>query len=184
MRTVKKYFPLMLCLFVINFEQCAKKVTKIPQTLPETSRTRSIAVEPAAQPAPENSFTESMLDSEAKAMFQNIYFDFNKYDIKPEAEQRLTLIAKFMTQRTAIRTKISGNCDERGSAEYNIALGERRASAAKDFLVKFGISGDRIEVNSYGKERLAVVGCTDEACHAKNRRDEFTWTQDKTISLK
>ncbi|MDD5674372.1 MAG: OmpA family protein, partial [Chitinivibrionales bacterium] len=68
---------------------------------------------------------------------------------------------------------VEGNCDERGSAGYNMGLGENRARVVKEYLVSYGIPASRIEITSYGKERPAVPNCTDDPCHAKNRRDEF-----------
>lgn len=153
---------------------CSKKVTKLSVEKPV------VAERPVAPPQPVDSsaFKEAQLQGEleqqAKEALQNIYFDFNKATIKPEGETRLTIIGKFMSDHPALKVIIAGNCDERGSAEYNIGLGQKRAQSAKDFLATLGVAANRLEVTSNGKERLAVAGCTDETCHAKNRRDEFT----------
>jgi peptidoglycan-associated lipoprotein len=114
------------------------------------------------------------LQQQAEDSLQNIYFDFDKSDIRPEAETRLTIIGKFLLAHPDLRILIAGNCDERGSEAYNMALGQRRAEAARSVLVSYGVTVQRLDVVSYGKDRLAVPNCTDEACHAKNRRDEFT----------
>ena len=102
----------------------------------------------------------------------NIYFDFDSSELKPEARVVLTAKAGWLRDNSEYKVKIEGHCDERGTNEYNLALGERRADAAAKFLNALGVSGDRINTISYGEERPAVSGSNDEAW-AKNRRDEF-----------
>lgn len=102
----------------------------------------------------------------------NIYFDFDKSELKPEAKATLKRKADWLSDNSSYALRIMGHCDERGTAEYNLALGERRAHAAKQFLVALGISADRIYTVSYGEEKPAVEG-HNEAAWAKNRRDEF-----------
>lgn len=101
-----------------------------------------------------------------------IYFAFDKYAILPEGKQVLTAKAEIMKKYPSIRVRIEGNCDERGTQEYNLALGERRAKAAYDFLAALGVSKDRMETLSYGKENPAVQG-SGEAVWQQNRRDDF-----------
>ncbi len=101
-----------------------------------------------------------------------IYFDFDRYDLKPESRQVLTRKAEIMKQYPEIKLVVEGHCDERGTAEYNLALGERRARAAADYLANLGVPAARLSVVSYGKERPADPG-HGEAAWAKNRRDEF-----------
>ncbi len=101
-----------------------------------------------------------------------IYFDFDKYDIKPEMEAVLTDNAKQLLDNPTVRVRLEGNCDERGTNAYNLALGEKRANAVKDFLVKYGISPDRIETVSYGEER-PVCREHNENCWWRNRRVDF-----------
>lgn len=97
------------------------------------------------------------------------YFDFNKYDIRADAASVLRGQAEWLMDNPEIRINIAGHCDARGSREYNLALGDRRANAVKDFLVSQGIASARLATVSYGKERPAVVGDT-EAAYALNRR--------------
>jgi peptidoglycan-associated lipoprotein len=104
-----------------------------------------------------------------------IHFDFDKSDIKPEYESNLTRKAAILAANTGARIQIAGHCDERGSDEYNLALGNRRAAAAKRYLVNHGVNADRIETVSYGEERPLDPG-HDETAWAKNRRDEFDVT--------
>ena len=101
-----------------------------------------------------------------------IYFDFDKSNIRDDQKAALEANAKSLLASTTGKVQIQGNCDERGTEEYNIALGQRRADAAKSFLVAMGVSADRITTISYGKDKPAVPG-SDEAAWSKNRRDEF-----------
>ena len=96
-----------------------------------------------------------------------ILFDFNKYDIKAEYREVLQQAAELMKQHPSIKVRLEGHCDARGTQEYNLALGERRALAAKEYLLRKGIADNRIRTVSYGEEKPA--GNDD----AQNRRDEF-----------
>jgi len=112
--------------------------------------------------------------SVAEAAFDTIYFDFDKSDLSQAARDALTKNAAVMQNaQPNVKIKIEGHCDERGSAEYNLALGERRAKSALQYLLTLGIKSDRLSIISYGKEKPAVQG-SDEAAWAKNRRAEFT----------
>ena len=104
---------------------------------------------------------------------QNIYFDFDMAELKPEAKAVLKAKADFLGAYPEYALRIDGHCDERGTAEYNLALGDRRAHAAKQYLTDLGISEHRMSTVSYGEERPADPGHNEEAW-AKNRRDEFT----------
>ena len=101
-----------------------------------------------------------------------VYFDFDKSFIRSEYRPVLREKAGFLKDNPNVRTRIEGNCDERGSNEYNLALGERRAENAKNFLLSLGISPDRIETISYGEERPLAVGHSEDSW-AQNRRDDF-----------
>ena len=103
---------------------------------------------------------------------QPIYFDFDRSSIRNEARAVLEKTAAFLKDNASIHMRIEGNCDERGTSEYNLALGERRANSAKLFLVSLGISPDRIRTISYGEERPLARGNSEDAW-AKNRRDDF-----------
>ncbi|HEX9409354.1 MAG TPA: peptidoglycan-associated lipoprotein Pal [Methylomirabilota bacterium] len=101
-----------------------------------------------------------------------IYFDFDKYDVRPNDAKILDGNAAWLKTNADNLVLIEGNCDERGTAEYNLALGEKRAKAAMNYLVAQGIQASRVTIISYGKERPV---CTEksEACWAQNRRDNF-----------
>lgn len=98
-----------------------------------------------------------------------IFFDFDKSDLRPDAIDQLNRQAEFLNANGGITVVIEGHCDERGTREYNLALGERRASSAKRYLQSMGIGGGRMETISYGKERPAVLGSNEDAW-AQNRR--------------
>ena len=97
------------------------------------------------------------------------YFDFNRYNIRRDAAAVLRKQAEWLMSNPPVKVMVAGHCDARGSREYNLALGERRANAVKDFLVSQGVASSRVSTVSYGKERPAVIGDT-EAAYALNRR--------------
>jgi peptidoglycan-associated lipoprotein len=101
-----------------------------------------------------------------------VHFDFDRADIRAGDREILTRHGEYLTDNPSVRVTIEGHCDERGTVEYNLALGERRARAARDFLESYGVSGSRMETISYGKERPADPG-HDESAWARNRRAEF-----------
>lgn len=103
---------------------------------------------------------------------ENIYFDFDSAELTPMAQDVLVRKAEWLRANPMASVIIEGHCDERGTAEYNLALGERRANAARDFVVDLGISDARVSTISYGEERPADMGSNEEAW-AKNRRDVF-----------
>ena len=102
-----------------------------------------------------------------------IYFDYDKSDIRSDARNILAENAKGLTDHPTATIRIEGNCDERGTDEYNMALGQRRAEAAKAYLVNYGIDGGKITTISYGESRPVAKG-HDEASWSQNRRDDFT----------
>src|SRR5215471_256248 len=115
-----------------------------------------------------NALPGSQQDLEASAG-DRVFFAFDRSDITPEAQETLTRQADWLRRYPNVTVTIEGHCDERGTREYNLVLGERRAQAVKNVLVASGIPASRISTISYGKERPAVVGSTEEA-HAQNRR--------------
>lgn len=113
--------------------------------------------------------------SELKAAFEVIHFDFDSYLLSREARSSLVKNVEMMKYDPGISVRIEGHCDERGSDEYNLALGEKRARAAMQYMVTMGIPRQRLSVISFGKEKPVAVG-HDQASWAKNRRDEFALT--------
>jgi peptidoglycan-associated lipoprotein len=122
-----------------------------------------------------------MRDAAAKAasartaLTEMVHFDYDKSDLRPEDRAILDAKVPILQANPDVKIRISGHTDERGSDEYNLALGQRRAAAAKDYLVQRGIANTRIETVSYGEERPIAPG-SDESAYAQNRRDEFEIT--------
>jgi peptidoglycan-associated lipoprotein len=106
---------------------------------------------------------------------QVLYFELDKYDLTSESLQKLRIAAEFLKEQSQIRVRLDGHADERGTTEYNMALGEKRATAVRDVLVRYGIDSQRLETTSFGRERPVNANCGDnEACHSMNRRVEYT----------
>jgi len=115
-------------------------------------------------------------EEEFKANVQDVFFDYDAYDIRSDAQATLSHDASYLASHSNIKVVIGGYCDERGSDEYNLALGQNRASAAKAALITAGVAGNRIRVISYGKEKPFCSEST-EACWQQNRRAGFTIDQ-------
>lgn len=149
---------------------CAKEEPAPPMAdAPQQSRTTA----PAPAPAPMRPDTTGA----ALQDFQNqdIYFDFDKYDLRPDARATLDKKVAFMNQSSSVRAQIEGHCDERGTNAYNLALGERRANSAKQYMTTAGVSAGRLSTISYGEERPLDPG-QNEAAWSKNRRAHFVVT--------
>jgi peptidoglycan-associated lipoprotein len=111
------------------------------------------------------------VSKEIEARIGDIYFAYDKYDLDGKSKTTLKNLASILAKKN-VNVTVEGNCDERGTKEYNLALGDKRASAAKQYLISTGISSSRISTISYGKEKPVCTEST-EACWAKNRRDHF-----------
>jgi peptidoglycan-associated lipoprotein len=137
--------------------------------------TATVTVNTAAPPTPGPS--ESNIDENAfEQSVKPIFYDYDSYDVRPDAQSTIQADAAFLNQHPNLKVVVGGYCDDRGSTEYNLALGENRANAAKQALVTAGVSPDRLRTVSYGKEKQF---CTDqnEACWQQNRRAQFTLDQ-------
>ena len=130
-----------------------------------------VKMENIKNPEGQNIKTSSEMRNE-KGGLEDIHFDFDKYNIRQDDRQILSRNAAYLSKNINVKIVIEGNCDERGTAEYNMALGERRADEAKQYLVNLGINGKRITTISYGSEKPLDPG-HDEDAWAKNRRDHF-----------
>ncbi len=141
----------------------------ITATGPGGSATASASVSVNAPPPPppppqrEPDFYQEVRDA---------YFDYDKADIRPDARPALAKTADFLKANPSIKVTIEGHCDERGSTEYNLGLGDRRASAVKQYLVSLGVSADRLSTVSFGKEKPFCME-SNEACWQQNRRGHF-----------
>ena len=137
--------------------------------------TAHVDVNAAPAPAPTSAAAPNMSELFSQNV-QDAFFDLDKSDLREDARVALTKDAEFLRSYPQVRVSLEGHCDERGSTEYNLGLGQRRAEAAKNFLISLGISADRMETTSWGKERPF---CTehDEACWQQNRRAHFVLAQ-------
>lgn len=156
--------------------QVTKPVEMSKSTMTPTNQEALI---PANQPA---LGTVSVMQSQKRSdtsklqsALDKIYFNFDSSDLSESARSTLTKNAALLAKDTTAKIRIEGNCDERGSAEYNLALGERRAKSAQQYLTNLGIKAERLSTVSYGEEKPAVQG-NDEESWSKNRRDEFVVT--------
>lgn len=114
---------------------------------------------------------------------KTVYFDYDSDHLKPEARAVLASNAGWLKEHDDRRVQIAGNCDQRGTVEYNLALGQRRAASVREYYIHMGVSGGRIATISYGKEHLVCQEST-EACWQKNRRAETLEAVSKNISRK
>jgi len=157
---------LSLLLLVVSCRKKKEEILEQPVvTAPVVEDT--MPVEPKIEEPPPPELKESQ--------FETVYFDFDKYNLRDDGRSSLDHNYNLMKEFPDVMVKIEGHCDERGTVEYNLSLGEKRANSTKDYLVNLGISPDRISTISYGKERPADNGHS-EAAWAKNRRAEFRIT--------
>ena len=123
---------------------------------------------PPRPSGPANANVQELFDQNVKDAF----FDLDKSDLRADAREALTKDAEFLRSYPQVRVSLEGHCDERGSTEYNLGLGQRRAEAAKNYLISLGITADRVETISWGKERPFCME-HDEDCWQQNRRAHF-----------
>lgn len=180
----------MALVAAFSVSSCAKKtISSEPVTTSTEEEARKRAEEEARQRELERqnalkeedlsdeSVTESLAEqrmASAKSMFENedIYFEFDSIRLTPDAQEILTKKAQWLRANSAVKVTIEGHCDNRGTNEYNLALGEGRAQSAKAFLVDLGIESSRLNTISYGEER-PIDSIQNEAAWAKNRRTHF-----------
>jgi len=162
---------------VVKSEELAPPVVaaKPAEPVPTPPPVKEEAVQP--QPLQETKIAEAPTKEAAKSVqaeivLDRIYFDFDSYILSQSASVTLKKNAELLLKNTQLKVQIEGHCDERGSDEYNLALGEKRARHAMDYLVLLGVPAGRLNIVSYGKEKPADPG-HDEAAWAKNRRAEF-----------
>ena len=146
---------------------CAKKPVATPA--PPPAPPQETAPPPAPAPPPPPPAETAPAPGVKSEDFQPAFFDYDSYSLRDDARGALDKDAKLLRDNAAVSITIEGHCDERGTAEYNQALGEKRAQAAHDYLVAQGINASRINVISYGKERPFATG-SDESSWQQNRR--------------
>ena len=140
---------------------------------PPQTAVKEQAPKAASKSAPSSSL-EAMRQGKPPAAgpLKDIYFDFDRYDLRPDARATLKADADWLKANPSVRAEIEGHCDERGTNEYNLALGAKRAQAAKDYFISLGITKERLSTKSYGEE-LPVCKEHTEECWQKNRHDRF-----------
>ncbi|MEW6600431.1 MAG: peptidoglycan-associated lipoprotein Pal [Nitrospirota bacterium] len=184
---------LIIVLLLITTVGCAKKYTKPAETTtapespvreevvkedikPEQVETMRIdeGVSGQMETSGQGQVAESTMssDDQAKSVFKDVLFDYDKYDIRPDARPVMDAVAAYLSANKGINIVVEGHCDERGTNEYNLALGEKRAKSAKNYLTSLGVSPDRMIVITFGEEKPV---CTDqnESCWQMNRRAHF-----------
>jgi peptidoglycan-associated lipoprotein len=182
------YVMVVFCIGTLALWGCPKKseISAVPETprveAPAAAATPQPAAEQAAQPEQKAEAAKPAVEVKERAAVADaglrpVYFDFDKAFIETDAGAILKANAEWLKAHPQIKVRIEGNCDERGTTEYNQALGQRRAANAKKYLTDMGISGQRIVLISYGEEKST---CADhiESCWLKNRRDDFTVVSD------
>ncbi len=180
---MKKHLVIVLALvFGLVFLGCAKKTV----VQPEQQATTQKAVEAEKQPEPakveepviakeEPKKVEAAPIVEAKPVvptFENIHFDFDKYNIRDDAKPALKKASDWLVENKSAAMLIEGHCDDRGTNEYNLALGERRAKSTRDYLASSGVEKKRLSIVSYGEER-PLCKEKNEDCWQRNRRSQF-----------
>lgn len=177
---MKKILILSLsCLLVLSFlVSCRKKVEETPPPPPQVKEQPKVekVEKPAAPPrlTEEEIFQKKSLEElNAEKPVQLIFFDFDKYNIREDAKSVLQNNASYLKKWTSVKVLIEGHCDERGTEQYNLALGEKRAKSTYDFFVSLGISPDRLKTISYGKSQ-PLDTASNEIAWQKNRRAQFT----------
>ncbi|RJQ54832.1 MAG: peptidoglycan-associated lipoprotein Pal [Nitrospiraceae bacterium] len=181
---MKKILAVFLLVFVIG---CAKRLpppaeTKMPkeparETVEPAKKIEKEAVKETVRPKEAKLQEEELalkgeVPAALKEVLNDIFFDYDKYSIRDDARPGLDSIASYLKKDTAAGIIVEGHCDERGTNEYNLALGEKRAKAAKEYLTSRGVAPSRLTVVTYGEEKPV---CTEqnEACWQKNRRAHF-----------
>lgn len=153
----------------LSVAACASKPKPAPAPEPTPAPAPAPAPEPAPAPPPP---TASIIPGSAQDFAQNVgdrvYFDYDRYDVRADAAPVLDAQAAWLTRYPNVQVRIEGNADERGTREYNLALGSRRANSVKEYLVSRGVSPSRVATVSYGKERPIDPGTTEEA-YQRNR---------------
>ncbi len=164
----------IIALLALGVSACATKKAALPPAPPPAARVEQPAQAPASQTVPTETVSSSIVpgsaaDFAAQAGSDHVLFGYDSYEIDDAARTILGKQAEWLARYPTVKLTVEGHADERGTREYNLALGERRAIAAKNFLAAQGVDSGRMTTISYGKERPAVDGA-DEAAWAQNRR--------------
>ena len=178
----RRLVPILLAAAVTSATACRSRpqATPAPAPMPElpafpAPAPRDDAAERAAADARERAERERLEAERRRVMEEVVYFDYDRSDLSAQARSTLDAKLGVLAGAPSMRIRVSGHTDDSGSDEYNIALGQRRAAAAKRYLTQRGIDGGRIDIVSFGEEQ-PVCTASDASCWAQNRRDEFQVT--------
>ena len=184
MRMDRKWIVVAALMALLLVTACAKKPEPVVTPPPQTTEVAPVTEVPAdtapAEPVdtveepPPLTIRQLQEKYESQGLIGDVFYDFDKYDLRPDARERLAKNADFMksAEGRGLRFTIEGHCDERGTVEYNLALGERRAKAVRDYLVTLGVPASQMRITSYGESRPFAYGHNEDAW-AQNRRGHF-----------
>lgn len=148
---------------------CAKSETEKIAPMPQKDQENQTVGQPESLDTPSQ---PSISEGRTSAPMLPVYFDFDESNIREDQVSRAIVNADFLKENPDVKVRIEGNCDPRGTNEYNMALGERRALSAKKYIQNLGVEADRMTTISFGEERILLHG-HDELSWAQNRRDDF-----------
>jgi peptidoglycan-associated lipoprotein len=176
---------LILALGVVACSGGSKATAPPPEPTPEPTPAveEDVVEEEVSEPVTEtlseeevtSELPEDLMVLNQRGYLEDVFFDTDRFDLTPEARGILAKNANWLLQYSTVLILIEGHCDERNTREYNLALGDRRANAVRDYLSSLGVSADRIRTISYGEERPFALGHTEEAWRL-NRRSHFVIT--------
>jgi peptidoglycan-associated lipoprotein len=175
----------LVVLMALSLGACKSSGPKMEAPPPEPTAAPTTAESPVAEEVVHEPVTETIISEEvteelpedlaqlnAQGYLEDVFFDTDRYDLKPAAREELASNAAWLQKYSTISILVEGHCDERNTREYNLALGERRANAVRDYLVFLGVPRQRIQTISYGEERPFALG-RDESAWKLNRRTHF-----------
>lgn len=181
MRNMNRFGLLLLILAVVLVPACSKQAPPAPEPqpeppapAPEPTPPPPLAPDPAGEweAAPPAEATLTPEEINRMGVLRTIYFDYDRSEIRADQRPTLQANAAWLREHADVMILIEGHCDERGTREYNLSLGDRRAAASRDYMMSLGIGAERIEMITYGEERPVDAG-HDESGWARNRRGEF-----------
>jgi peptidoglycan-associated lipoprotein len=178
----KTFLVLLLAVgLMLGVNGCKSKAVEIepaPPPAPPAVEPEPEVIEVEPEPEPQIKIEEhvapSITELNAAGHLRTVYFDFDRYELSESTRATIRQNADWLRANPGKSIVIEGHCDERGSIEYNLALGERRANATREFLASLGAGGTSVRIVTYGEERPAIQG-PNESAWAKNRRAEFTF---------
>jgi peptidoglycan-associated lipoprotein len=177
---MKKWLLVLVALsLVLMFNACGKKAAKVEPTQGPVVEKVEEPVAQVEKPvlSEEELFQQKSLEELNKdQVLKKINFDFDMYTIREDMKPVMQANADWLLKFASVEVLVEGHCDERGTIEYNIALGEKRAEAARNYLISLGLNGAKVKIISYGKSKPLVQG-VDEATYFQNRRAEFVITK-------